>query len=148
MRQAIAFLHTETDSRLEPPKFLRFKFKPRQVNYSSQIKPRTTWFLSFVFNVVAATALAVVAAQVIAAVAIAVTVAVILRDRDNLLGWRRWDTASTTGGTFVPTSSLALQLSGAGGGLEDGPLSSSKWRMLLGEAMEAVIIVKVVEVIF
>jgi hypothetical protein len=30
----------ETDSRVEPPKFLRFKFKPKQVNYSSQIKPR------------------------------------------------------------------------------------------------------------
>jgi hypothetical protein len=36
----------ETDSREEPPKFLRFKFKSRQVNYSSQIKPRTTWFLN------------------------------------------------------------------------------------------------------
>jgi hypothetical protein len=29
----------ETDSRVEPPKFPGFKFKPRQVNYSSQIKP-------------------------------------------------------------------------------------------------------------
>jgi hypothetical protein len=36
----------ETDSRVEPPKFPEFKFKPRQVNYSSQIKPRTTWFLT------------------------------------------------------------------------------------------------------
>jgi hypothetical protein len=36
----------ETDSRVEPPKFLRFKFKWRQVNYSSEIKPRTTWFLN------------------------------------------------------------------------------------------------------
>jgi hypothetical protein len=26
--------------RVEPMKFPRFKFKPRQVNYSSQIKPR------------------------------------------------------------------------------------------------------------
>jgi hypothetical protein len=30
----------ETDSRVKPPKFPGFKFKPRQVNYSSQIKPR------------------------------------------------------------------------------------------------------------
>jgi hypothetical protein len=30
----------QTDSRVEPPKFSGFKFKPRQVNYSSQIKPR------------------------------------------------------------------------------------------------------------
>jgi hypothetical protein len=30
----------QIDSRIEPPKFPRFKFKPRQVNYSSQIKPR------------------------------------------------------------------------------------------------------------
>jgi hypothetical protein len=37
----------ETDSMIEPPKFPGFKFKPRQVNYSSQIKPRTTWFLRF-----------------------------------------------------------------------------------------------------
>jgi hypothetical protein len=36
----------ETDSRVEPPKFSRFKFKPRQVNYSSQIKLRTNWFLN------------------------------------------------------------------------------------------------------
>jgi hypothetical protein len=28
------------NNRVEPPKFSRFKFKPRQVNYSSQIKPR------------------------------------------------------------------------------------------------------------
>jgi hypothetical protein len=35
----------KTDSRVEPPKFPGFKFKPRQANYSSQIKPRTTWFL-------------------------------------------------------------------------------------------------------
>jgi hypothetical protein len=28
------------DSRVELPKFPKFKFKPRQVNYSSQIKPR------------------------------------------------------------------------------------------------------------
>jgi hypothetical protein len=30
----------KTDSRVEPPKFSEFKFKPRQVNYSSQIKSR------------------------------------------------------------------------------------------------------------
>jgi hypothetical protein len=30
---------TQKDSRLEPPEFSGFKFKPRQVNYSSQIKP-------------------------------------------------------------------------------------------------------------
>jgi hypothetical protein len=36
----------ETCSRVEPWKFSGFKFKPRQVNYSSQIKPRTTWFLN------------------------------------------------------------------------------------------------------
>jgi hypothetical protein len=36
----------KTDSRVEPPKFLGFKFKLRQVNYSSQIKPRTTWFFN------------------------------------------------------------------------------------------------------
>jgi hypothetical protein len=33
----------ETDSRVEPPKFPGFKFKPRQINYLSQINPRTTW---------------------------------------------------------------------------------------------------------
>jgi hypothetical protein len=33
------------DSRVEPSKFPGFKFQQRQVNYSSQIKPRTTWFL-------------------------------------------------------------------------------------------------------
>jgi hypothetical protein len=36
----------EIDSRVEPPKFPEFKFKPRQVNYSSQIKPRY-WPLGF-----------------------------------------------------------------------------------------------------
>jgi hypothetical protein len=36
----------EIDSRVKSPKFPGFKFKPRQVNYSSQIKPRTTWFLN------------------------------------------------------------------------------------------------------
>jgi hypothetical protein len=36
----------ETDSRVEPPKFPGLKFKPRQVNYTSQIKLRTTWFLN------------------------------------------------------------------------------------------------------
>jgi hypothetical protein len=36
----------ETNSRVEPPKFHGFKFKPRQVNYLSQIKPRTIWFLN------------------------------------------------------------------------------------------------------
>jgi hypothetical protein len=36
----------ETYSKVEPLKFPGFKFKPRQVNYSSQIKPRTTWFLN------------------------------------------------------------------------------------------------------
>jgi hypothetical protein len=36
----------ETGSRVELPKFSRFKFKLRQVNYSSQIKSMTTWFLS------------------------------------------------------------------------------------------------------
>jgi hypothetical protein len=36
----------ETDSWVEPPKFPEFKFKPGQVNYSSEIKPRTTWFLN------------------------------------------------------------------------------------------------------
>jgi hypothetical protein len=36
----------ETDSREEPLKFPRFKLKPRQVNYSSQIKPRY-WQLGF-----------------------------------------------------------------------------------------------------
>jgi hypothetical protein len=30
----------ETDSRVEPPKFFVFKFEPRQINYSSQIKLR------------------------------------------------------------------------------------------------------------
>jgi hypothetical protein len=30
----------QTNSRVEPPKFPGFKFKPREVNYSSQIKPR------------------------------------------------------------------------------------------------------------
>jgi hypothetical protein len=28
------------DSRVEPPKFPGFKFKPRHINYSSPIKPR------------------------------------------------------------------------------------------------------------
>jgi hypothetical protein len=36
----------ETDSRVEPSKFSGFKFKSRQVNYSSQIKPKTTCFLN------------------------------------------------------------------------------------------------------
>jgi hypothetical protein len=36
----------ETYSRVEPPKFAGFKFKLRQVNYSSQIKPRY-WPLGF-----------------------------------------------------------------------------------------------------
>jgi hypothetical protein len=36
----------ETDSRVEPPKFCGFKFKPRQVNCLSQIKPRTNCFLN------------------------------------------------------------------------------------------------------
>jgi hypothetical protein len=36
----------KTYSRLKPLKFPRFKFKPRQVNYSSQIKPRY-WPLGF-----------------------------------------------------------------------------------------------------
>jgi hypothetical protein len=31
---------TRTNNRVEPPKFPEFKFKPRQVNYSSQVKPR------------------------------------------------------------------------------------------------------------
>jgi hypothetical protein len=39
----------ETDGRVKPLKFLRFKFKPRQVNYSSQIKPRY-WPLGFSQN--------------------------------------------------------------------------------------------------
>jgi hypothetical protein len=30
----------DTNNRVEPPKFSGFKFKPRRVNYSSQIKPR------------------------------------------------------------------------------------------------------------
>jgi hypothetical protein len=36
----------ETNSRVEPPKFPRFKFKLRQVNYSSQMEPRY-WPLGF-----------------------------------------------------------------------------------------------------
>jgi hypothetical protein len=36
----------KTYSRVELPKFLGFKFKPRQVNYSSQIKPKY-WLLGF-----------------------------------------------------------------------------------------------------
>jgi hypothetical protein len=35
-----------TNNRVEPPKFLRFKFKSMQVNYSSQVKPRW-WPLGF-----------------------------------------------------------------------------------------------------
>jgi hypothetical protein len=34
------FSSRDTNKRVEPPKFPGFKFKPRQVNYSSQIKPR------------------------------------------------------------------------------------------------------------
>jgi archaellum component FlaC len=34
----------EIDSKVEPPKFLGFKFKRMQINYSSQIKPRTLGF--------------------------------------------------------------------------------------------------------
>jgi hypothetical protein len=40
----------ETYSRVESRKFPGFKFKPRQANYSSQIKPRTTWFLNLPLN--------------------------------------------------------------------------------------------------
>jgi hypothetical protein len=36
----------ETDSKVEPPKFLAFKVKPRQVHYSSQNNVLTTWFLT------------------------------------------------------------------------------------------------------
>jgi hypothetical protein len=36
----------ETNSKIEPPKFLGFKFKSRQVNYSSQIKQGTDHLVS------------------------------------------------------------------------------------------------------
>jgi hypothetical protein len=44
----------ETDSMIEPPKFPEFKFKPRQVNYSSQIKPRY-WALGFSISLLMST---------------------------------------------------------------------------------------------
>jgi hypothetical protein len=56
--------------------------------------------------------------------------------------------ASVTDRTSARTSSSTLNLSGAGGAVEDIPLSSSKRCLLLGEAMEVVIIVEVVEVFF
>jgi hypothetical protein len=55
---------------------------------------------------------------------------------------------SATGGTSDPTSSPTLRLSGAGGKVEDEPSSSLKRHLLMGEAMEAVVVTEVVAVFF
>jgi hypothetical protein len=78
---------------------------------------------------------------VVTAAALIVTVVVFLVAVDGTA-------ASVTGGISAPTSSSTLHLSGAGGEVEDEPSSSSKLCLLLGEAMEADVIVEVVGVFF
>jgi hypothetical protein len=80
--------------------------------------------------VVAVVALTVVTTQIITA--LAVIADVVLWNRDNLLDCRWRD--------LCPN----LRLKGADGGVEDGPSSSSKRHLLLGEVMETIVIVEVV----